>query len=190
VVLPPHRRQQTFTLVPPYERPHIFTLVQMLEGILLHTVWLNRGTACLWMLLILVRLVAFVARCTGSTLWLFPCGGIAYHLLASYCSTMQGGCGVWPGANWLFPSYTEDVSFWSVFGTLSALEALFATMRYINWHLHLHYIYISWCSGMLGVCVCLCQHCTHTCVSFYLAIYSVAFGVILSLLFLSRHSVA
>ena len=43
----------------------------------------------------------------------------------------------WAGhANWLFSSYTEDVSFWSVLGTLSALEALFATMRYINWHLH------------------------------------------------------
>jgi len=41
-------------------------------------------------------------------------------------------------ANWLFSSYTEDVSFSSVLGTLSALEALFATMRYINWHLHLH----------------------------------------------------
>ena len=41
-------------------------------------------------------------------------------------------------ANWLFSSYTEDVSFWTVLGTLSALEALFATMRYINWHLHLH----------------------------------------------------
>jgi len=39
----------------------------------------------------------------------------------------------WAGhANWLFSSYTEDVSFWSVLGTLSALEALFATMRYIN----------------------------------------------------------
>ena len=47
----------------------------------------------------------------------------------------------WAGhANWLVSSYTEDVSFWSVLGTLSALEALFATMRYINWHLHLHYI--------------------------------------------------
>ena len=45
----------------------------------------------------------------------------------------------WAGhANWLFSSYTEDVSFWSVLGTLSTLEALFATMRYINWHLHLH----------------------------------------------------
>jgi len=41
----------------------------------------------------------------------------------------------WAGhANWLFSSYT--VSFWSVLGTLSALEALFATMRCINWHLH------------------------------------------------------
>jgi len=41
----------------------------------------------------------------------------------------------WAGhANWLFSSYTEDVFFWSVLGTLSALEALFATMRYINWH--------------------------------------------------------
>ena len=30
----------------------------------------------------------------------------------------------WAGhANWLFLSYTEDVSFWSVLGTLSALEA-------------------------------------------------------------------
>ena len=40
----------------------------------------------------------------------------------------------------LFSSYTEDVSFWSVLRTLSTLEALFATMRYINWrsHLHLH----------------------------------------------------
>jgi len=49
-------------------------------------------------------------------------------------------------ANWLFSLYTEDVSFWSVLGTLSALEALFATMRYINWHLHYIYIYIyfSW----------------------------------------------
>jgi len=49
----------------------------------------------------------------------------------------------WTGhANWLFSSFTEDVSFWSVLGTLSALEALFATMRYINWPLHyitLHY---------------------------------------------------
>ena len=44
-------------------------------------------------------------------------------------------------ANWLFSSYTEDVFFWSVLGTLSALEALFATMRYINWHLHLQ---LSW----------------------------------------------
>jgi len=38
----------------------------------------------------------------------------------------------WAGhANWLFSSYTEDdiVSFWSVHGTLSALEALFATSR-------------------------------------------------------------
>jgi len=43
----------------------------------------------------------------------------------------------WAGhANWLFSSYryTEDVSFWSVLGTLSALEARFVTMRYINWH--------------------------------------------------------
>jgi len=24
-------------------------------------------------------------------------------------------------------------------------------------------LYGSWCSGMLGLCVCLCQHCTHTC---------------------------
>jgi len=39
----------------------------------------------------------------------------------------------WAGhANWLFSSYTEDVSFWSVLGTLSALEALLATMRYIK----------------------------------------------------------
>jgi len=46
----------------------------------------------------------------------------------------------WAGhANWQFSSYTEDVSFWSVLGTLSALEALFATMHYINWHLHLQY---------------------------------------------------
>jgi len=37
---------------------------------------------------------------------------------------------------WLFSLHTEDVSFWSVLGTLSALEALFVTMRYINWHLH------------------------------------------------------
>ena len=45
----------------------------------------------------------------------------------------------WAGhANLLFSSYTEDVSFWSVLGTLSALEALFATMRYINWHFHLY----------------------------------------------------
>jgi len=45
----------------------------------------------------------------------------------------------WAGhANWLFSSYTEDVSFWSVLGTFSTLEALFVTMRYINWHLHLH----------------------------------------------------
>ena len=46
----------------------------------------------------------------------------------------------WAGhANWLFSSYTEDVCFWSVLGTLSALEAFFLrrTMRYINcWHLH------------------------------------------------------
>ena len=42
-------------------------------------------------------------------------------------------------ANWLFSSYTEDMSFWSVLGTLSTLEALLATMRYINWHLHSHY---------------------------------------------------
>jgi len=34
--------------------------------------------------------------------------------------------------NWLFSSYIEDVSFWSVLGTLSALEAFFAKMRYIN----------------------------------------------------------
>ena len=48
----------------------------------------------------------------------------------------------WAGhADWLFSSYTEDVSFWSVLGTLSALEALFTTMRYINWHLHYIYIY-------------------------------------------------
>ena len=44
---------------------------------------------------------------------------------------------VWAGyANWLFLSYTEDVSFLSVLGALSALEALFVTMRYINSHLH------------------------------------------------------
>ena len=50
----------------------------------------------------------------------------------------------WAGhANWLFSSYTEDLSFWSVLGTLSALEALFAMMRYINWHLHYIYIYIT-----------------------------------------------
>jgi len=44
----------------------------------------------------------------------------------------------WAGhANWLFSSYIEDVSFWTVFRTLSALEALFfAMMHYINWHLH------------------------------------------------------
>ena len=34
------------------------------------TVWLNRGTACLWMLLISAHLIAFVARCTESTLTL------------------------------------------------------------------------------------------------------------------------
>ena len=33
-------------------------------------VWLNRGTACLWMLLISAHLIAFVARCTESTLTL------------------------------------------------------------------------------------------------------------------------
>ena len=43
----------------------------------------------------------------------------------------------WAGrANSLFSSYIEDVSFWSVLGTLSALEAFFATMCCINWHLH------------------------------------------------------
>jgi len=48
----------------------------------------------------------------------------------------------WAGhANWLFSLYTEDVSFWSVLGTLSALEALFVTMRYINWHLHLQVVW-------------------------------------------------
>jgi len=32
----------------------------------------------------------------------------------------------WAGhANWLFSSYTEDISFWSVLGTLSTLEAFF-----------------------------------------------------------------
>jgi len=46
-------------------------------------------------------------------------------------------------ANWLFSSYIEDVSFWSVLSTLSALEALLATMRYINWHWHLHYIWMT-----------------------------------------------
>jgi len=54
----------------------------------------------------------------------------------------------WAGhANWLFSSYTEDVSFWSVLGTLSALEALFAMMCYINRHLH-----FTWCrdSPLLG----------------------------------------
>jgi len=50
----------------------------------------------------------------------------------------------WAGhANWLFSSYTEDVSFWSVLGTLSALEALLATMRYINWHWHLHLLRVG-----------------------------------------------
>jgi len=50
----------------------------------------------------------------------------------------------WAGhANWLFSSCTVDVSFWSVLGTLSALEALFATMRYINWHRHLH-LHFKW----------------------------------------------
>ena len=44
----------------------------------------------------------------------------------------------WAGhANWLFSPYNEDLSFWSVLGTLNASEAFFATMRYINWHLHL-----------------------------------------------------
>jgi len=56
---------------------------------------------------------------------------------------------VWAGhANWLFLSYTEDISFWSVFDTLSALEAFFATMRYINWHLH----YITKYSSVHGAC--------------------------------------
>ena len=50
-------------------------------------------------------------------------------------------------ADWLFSSYTEDVSYWSVLGTLSALEALFATMRYINYlHLHLH---LHWAAACL-----------------------------------------
>ena len=62
----------------------------------------------------------------------------------------------WAGhANWLFSSYTEDVTFWSVLGTLSALEALFATMRYINWHLHLHLLRgrLVGLQGRLGVLV-------------------------------------
>ena len=52
-------------------------------------------------------------------------------------------------ANWLFSSYTEDVSFLSVLGTLSALEAFFATMHYINWHLHLHSAFL--CQYLLGL---------------------------------------
>jgi len=44
----------------------------------------------------------------------------------------------------VFVVHTEDVSFWSVLGTLSALEAFFATMRYINWHWHLHSYYSMW----------------------------------------------
>jgi len=48
----------------------------------------------------------------------------------------------WAGhVNGLFSSYTEDVSFWSVLGTPSAQEAFFATMRYINGHLH--YIFVT-----------------------------------------------
>ena len=61
----------------------------------------------------------------------------------------------WAGhANWLFSSYTEDVSFWSVLGTLSALEALFETMRYINWHLHLHFVNCSFFWGGRGRGAC------------------------------------
>jgi len=59
----------------------------------------------------------------------------------------------WAGhANWLFSSYTEDVSFLSVLGTLSALEAFFATMHYINWHLHLHSAFL--CQYLLGLPGC------------------------------------
>ena len=54
----------------------------------------------------------------------------------------------WAGhANWLFSSYTEDVSFWTVLGTLSTLEALFFVMtRYINWHLHYMTTVATWYS--------------------------------------------
>ena len=51
----------------------------------------------------------------------------------------------WAGhSNWLFSSYAEDMSFWSVLGTLSALKALFAAMHYINWHLYLHLHYTAY----------------------------------------------
>ena len=49
----------------------------------------------------------------------------------------------WAGhANWLFSSYTEDVSFLSVVGTLSALEAFFCdhALYKLTFILHLHYV--------------------------------------------------
>ena len=65
----------------------------MLEGIFLHTVWLNRGTACLGMLLILVRLVNFVVRCTGLTLALslwWNSWSLIGQLLLHYAGTREG----------------------------------------------------------------------------------------------------
>ena len=60
----------------------------------------------------------------------------------------------WAGhANWLFLSYSEDVSFRSVLGTLSTLEALFATMRYINWHLHYIILVPEFCQAILELFV-------------------------------------
>ena len=53
----------------------------------------------------------------------------------------------WAGhANWLFTSYTEDVSFWTVLGTSSALEALFCNdvLHNLTLTITLTLIYDAW----------------------------------------------
>ena len=67
-------------------------------------------------------------------------------------------------ANWLFSSYTEDVSFWWVLGTLSALEALFCDDALYKFYIYiiapLHFIDICWLSSpALHGGVRLCTEC-------------------------------
>jgi len=101
-------------------------------GLFVWAVYIGRSSC--WTTASLFRQPPSTCSSTISTRYVLPS-----HLRCRWTNDMElvPKQFAWAGhANCLFSSYTEDVSFWSVLGTLSALEALFATMRYINWHLH------------------------------------------------------